>query len=82
MKKDESKKDVSIDFQPLELMGYFWLVFGAIVLISTVFVGESSLVPKIRGVLTNILAGLVLFLTGLFAVLRGRSNKKKQIKAK
>ncbi|MEE4310753.1 MAG: hypothetical protein V2J62_02690 [candidate division KSB1 bacterium] len=82
MKKDESKKDGSFDFQPLELMGYFWLVFGVIVLLATVFVGESSLVPKARGVMTNILAGLVLFLTGLFSVIRGRSNKKKQIETK
>ena len=62
-------------FEPLELMGIFWLCFGVIVLVATFFVKETSFVPHTRGVFINIIAGSLLFFTGLFSILRGRKKK-------
>jgi len=63
------------NFQPLELMGYFWLVFGIIVLIASFFIKETAFVPHTRGVLINLFAGILLFSIGLFSILKGRRSK-------
>ena len=60
------------NFQPLEMMGYFWSIFGLIVLGATFFVQETSMVPHLRGVVTNIAAGSVLLIAGVFSIIRGR----------
>ncbi len=65
-------------FEPLEIMGVFWLVFGVIVLTSTFFVKATPQVPLIRGVVTNIIAGLLLLAAGVFSILKGRSNKRRE----
>lgn len=65
-------------FEPLLIMGYFWFVFGIIVLFASFFVEETPQVPHIRGVITNILAGSLLFIFGLFSILKGRKNKSVQ----
>lgn len=65
-------------FEPLEIMGVFWLAFGAIVLFSTFFVRGTPQVPLIRGVVTNIIAGLLLFAAGIFSILKGRANKRRE----
>jgi uncharacterized membrane protein HdeD (DUF308 family) len=65
-------------FEPLEIMGIFWLVFGAIILVSTFFVKGTSQVPLIRGVVTNIIAGLLLLAAGILSILKGRANKRKE----
>ena len=64
-------------FQPLQVMGYFWLILGIVVLIGTFFIQETPHVPQIRGVVTNIIAGSILFIIGLISILRGRSAVKK-----
>ncbi len=65
-------------FEPLLIMGYFWFAFGIIVLIASFFVEETPQVPHIRGVLTNIFAGSLLFLIGLFSILKGRKKNSAQ----
>lgn len=65
-------------FEPLEIMGLFWLVFGFIVLISTFFVKATPKVPLIRGVVTNIIAGLLLLGAGVLSILKGRANKRRE----
>lgn len=65
-------------FEPLEVLGVFWLVFGFVVLVSTFFVKATPKVPLIRGVVTNIIAGLLLAVAGLLSILRGRANKRRE----
>lgn len=64
-------------FEPLEVMGYFWFVLGVVVLVGSFFIKETEHVPQIRGVVTNVVAGSILFVIGLFSILRGRANKRK-----
>jgi hypothetical protein len=75
MKSTDTISDEKTNFQPLELMGYFWLVFGVVVLIATFFVKETAFVPHVRGVFINIIAGSLLFFTGLFSIIKGRKNR-------
>ena len=67
----EGKKE----FEPLEIMGAFWIFFGIVVLLATIFVKGTENVPLIRGVVTNIIAGLLLLIAGVFSFLKGRANK-------
>lgn len=71
----DENKDNNKTFEPLELMGIFWLGFGVIVLIATSFVKETTFVPHTRGVVINLIAGSLLFLTGLFSIIKGRKKK-------
>jgi len=72
----ETKKD----FEPLEIMGIFWLFFGIIVLLSTFFVKSTPDVPLIRGIVTNIIAALLLLAAGIFSILKGKANKRQKRK--
>ena len=65
-------------FDPLAIMGVFWLVFGIIVLISTFFVRSTPEVPLIRGIITNIIAGALLLGAGLFLILKSRKNRREK----
>jgi len=65
-------------FEPLEIMGVFWLAFGVIVLVSTFFVRGTPRVPLIRGVVTNIIAGMLLLGAGIFSILKGKANKRRE----
>ncbi|MBN1482746.1 hypothetical protein EH223_12225 [candidate division KSB1 bacterium] len=71
-KSERTKKT----FQPLQVMGYFWLVLGIVVLVGSFFIKETPYVPQIRGVVTNIIAGSILFIIGLLSILRGKTTKK------
>ncbi len=65
-------------FEPLEIMGVFWIFFGGIVLLATLFVKGTENVPLVRGVVTNVIAGLLLLAAGVFSFLKGRSNKQRK----
>ncbi len=65
-------------FQPLEIIGIFWVVFGVIVLFATFFVKATPQVPRLHGIVTNIIAGLLLLAVGLACVIKGRANKRKK----
>ncbi len=65
-------------FQPLEIIGIFWVVFGVIVLFATFFVKATPQVPRLHGIVTNIIAGLLLLGIGLACVIKGRANKRKR----
>ena len=73
-----SNKPTRKVFQPLEIIGIFWVVFGIIVLFATFFVKATPQVPRIHGIITNIIAGLLLFGVGLACVIKGRANKRKK----
>jgi hypothetical protein len=64
-------------FEPLEIVGVFWSLFGVVVLLATFFVRGTPQVPAIRGILTNLIAGSLLLGVGLLSVLRGRANKRR-----
>lgn len=64
------------NFEPLTLMGIFWTVFGVLILVATFFISETPLVPHTRGIITNVIAGLILLLVGVFSVVRGRRKGK------
>jgi hypothetical protein len=66
-------------FQPLIIMGIFWLVFGIVVLLATFFVQGNDLIPTVRGKVTNIIAGLLLLTAGGISFLKGRANKQKKV---
>lgn len=65
-------------FEPLEIMGVFWLFFGIVVLLATFFVKGTENVPLMRGVVTNIIAACLLLAVGIFSILKGRANKRRK----
>ena len=65
-------------FEPLQIMGMFWLFFGVIVMVSTFFVKATPRVPLVRGVVTNIIAGVLLLGAGIFSIVKARLNKRKK----
>ncbi|MGD9347585.1 MAG: hypothetical protein PVH84_17090 [Candidatus Aminicenantes bacterium] len=67
-------------FEPLEIMGVFWLFFGIVVLLATFFVRGTENVPLLRGIVTNIIAGVLLLAAGVFSILKGRANKRRKRK--
>ena len=72
MDNSESMESKAKSFQPLSVMGIFWMAFGVIVLFSSFFVRETARVPLIRGLLTNMIAGILLVAAGLFSWIRAR----------
>lgn len=63
------------EFEPLSMMGLFWFVMGLLVFVATFFVEASDYVSRSRGIATNIVAGSILTLIGLFCLYRGRKRK-------
>ena len=80
MEMDNQNRETKKAFEPLEIMGVFWIFFGAVVLLATLFVKGTENVPLIRGIVTNIIAGLLLFAAGVFSFLKGRSHKRRKRK--
>jgi hypothetical protein len=72
MDKTETKMK---DFQPLNIIGVFWLFFGVLVLFSTFFIKETSYIPLDIAILTNVLVGLTLFTLGFISLYRARKKK-------
>ena len=67
-------------FEPLEIMGVFLLFFGIVVLLATFFVKGTENVPLMRGIVTNVIAAALLLGAGIFSILKGRANKRRQKK--
>ncbi len=80
MEIDRQQQEPKKEFEPLEIMGVFWIFFGAIVLLATLFVRGTENVPLVRGVITNVIAGLLLLAAGVLSFLKGRSNKRRKRK--
>jgi hypothetical protein len=75
--KQSGSKEI---FEPLEIMGVFWLFFGTVVLLATFFVKGTENVPLMRGIVTNIIAAGLLLAAGIFSILKGRANKRRRRK--
>ncbi len=80
MSTNEHQPGQKKEFEPLEIMGLFWLFFGIVVLLATFFVKGTENVPLMRGIVTNILAAILLLAAGLFSLLKGRANKRRKRK--
>lgn len=78
MNSDQQNTEPEKKFEPLQIMGIFWLVFGIIVLASSFFVEATPRVPLVRGLVTNVIAGLLLVGAGVFCMVRARINRKRQ----
>ena len=76
MNSDKQTLEPAQKFEPLQMMGIFWLVFGIIVLVASFFVEATPQVPLVRGVVTNIIAGLLLLGAGVFCIVKARIKKK------
>lgn len=80
MSSNDKQSEPKQVFEPLEIMGVFWLFFGVVVLVGTLFVKRTENVPLVRGVITNIIASVLLLAAGIFSILKGRSNKRRRNK--
>jgi hypothetical protein len=76
LKSRKSKEESEREFQPLEIMGVFWVFFGTVVLAATFFVEATERVPALHGRITNLIAGGILLGAGVLAYLRGRRRRK------
>jgi len=65
-------------FEPLKIAGVFWSIFGVVILFATFFVRATPQVPQARGVVTNLIAGLLLLGVGIASFLKGRANSRKK----
>lgn len=78
MSPNDKQSSSKQTFEPLKIMGVFWLFFGLVVLLATFFVKGTENVPLVRGIVTNIIAAVLLLAAGIFSVLKGRANKRRQ----
>jgi heme/copper-type cytochrome/quinol oxidase subunit 2 len=68
---DSSHKEL----RPLGILGIFWLVMGLLVYIAALFVKANEYVSRTQGITTNLAAGSILTLIGIFCLYRGRKKK-------
>ena len=77
MEKVPATEHNEMVFDPLKIVGVFWLIFGIIVLFATFFIEATPRVPLIPSVVTNILAGGLLFIAGGVCLWKANRNKQK-----
>ena len=63
------------EFQPLNIIGIFWLFFGVLVLFSTFFIKGTAYIPLNIAIITNILVGLTLFTVGFISLYKAKKKK-------
>jgi predicted metal-binding membrane protein len=80
MSSNNQQSEQKQTFEPLEIMGVFWLFFGLVVLFATFFVKGTENVPLMRGIVTNIIAAVLLLAAGIFSILKGKANKRRRKK--
>jgi len=78
MSSNNQQSESKQTFEPLEIMGVFWLFFGLVVLLATFFVKGTENVPLMRGIVTNIIAAALLLAAGIFSILKGKANKRRR----
>ena len=77
MEKSATTEQKQQVFDPLNIMGIFWSIFGVIVLIATAFIQESKLTPILPGIVVNILAGSTLLAAGIICLWKAKSRRDK-----
>jgi hypothetical protein len=78
MQINDKQSEQKQTFEPLEIMGVFWLFFGIVVLLATFFVKGTENVPLMRGIITNIIAAVLLLAAGIGSILKGKANKRRR----
>ncbi|NLP12591.1 hypothetical protein GX408_19490 [bacterium] len=63
-------------FDPLNVIGFFWLLFGGVVFVSTFFVRGTSRVPLMHSVLINLLAAFLLIAAGGVCLWKAKRNRR------
>lgn len=63
-------------FEPLNVMGIFWLSFGIFVLFATFFIKGNPQVPLVMSRVTNISAGVIIVTAGIICLLKARAKRK------
>lgn len=76
MEKTPTPEQSKMVFDPLKIMGIFWLIFGVIVLFATFFIKATPRVPLVPSVITNIIAGSLLVVAGVVSMVKAKFNKK------
>jgi len=76
MDSTKSKTDIK-QFEPLTVMGIFWMTFGGIVLVATFFISDNSHVPLVMLRITNIVAGAIILIAGITCLFKARTKRKK-----
>lgn len=69
----EEKTNKREEFEPLQAIGIFWIVFGVLVLIG-IFYSRTGI-----GKIANGICGGVLLAVGLFSFFKGLINKKRRL---
>jgi len=64
--------------EPFTILGVFWSLFGLVILVATFFVRGKPEVPAVRGIVTNLIAGSLLFGFGVTCLLKGRADRRKK----
>lgn len=67
--------------KPAEVMGYFWLTLGMVVLAGTFFIHTSDQLVQTRDIVTNLIGAFLLVAIGLVSIISGRAAKKKESEA-
>ncbi|HPI74175.1 MAG TPA: hypothetical protein PK843_13205 [bacterium] len=76
METQTTSSQTEKQFNPLNVIGLFWLLFGAVVLVSTFFVQASPRVPLMHGVLINLIAAALLIAAGGICLWKAKKNKR------
>ncbi len=71
----EKKIHKEQEFEPLQAIGIFWIVFGVLVLIG-IFYSQSGI-----GKIANGICGGILLIVGILSFLKGVINKKKRLES-
>lgn len=78
MVSDQEPKEDGRSFEPLEIVGIFWLLFGLLIVAATFFVEATPRVPLVRGVVTNLVAGALMVGIGWLSIVRGRARRARR----
>lgn len=65
-------------FEPFTILGVFWLAFGIVVLVATLFVRGTARVPRTHGIITNLIAAAILLAAGIGSLIKGRADTRKK----
>ncbi len=82
MEENKTPETIPPVFDPLNIMGIFWSVFGVIVLIATPFIQNTTLTPMLSSIIVNILAGGTLLTIGLVCLWKAKLKRDKLRKKK
>jgi hypothetical protein len=59
-------------FDPLQMIGFFWLFFGIVIMLATFFITATPRVPLSHGIITNVAAAALLIVTGGLCILKAK----------